>query len=204
MLSNHLRNFAANKSPVNGAASFTFLDECLLEGILSRLWQIWCTFCRSCVLRSCLGTTSSTGIILTPLPTAISEDHVSSAAIRAKKRDKLIWSGTNSSLRHEPTWGDVDVLVQIITALQPANAVQMRAGFSSGYTGAKALQTIRNAAAHNHIQNLNEVMSMRSSYIVFPIAHPIQALFWIEPNSQDFLIHHAIHELENAATTAIL
>jgi hypothetical protein len=79
----------------------------------------------------------------------------------------------------------------------------MLAGFSSSHSSAKALQLIRNAAAHNHAQNLSEVLTLRSSYVVFSIVHPIQALFWTEPGSKDFLVMNAISDLKAAGLIAI-
>ena len=49
-LSNHFRDFAASKPSIGSASSFTLLEECLLEGLLSRCWQSWCIFCRTCVI----------------------------------------------------------------------------------------------------------------------------------------------------------
>jgi hypothetical protein len=203
LLSQHLRRFAVSKSPLDSSDRFTLLDECLLEGVLSRVWQAWCVFCRHCVIQSCLGTTTCTGNSVTRLPPALSEQHVSAAAIRAKQRRSPVWQGVNHALRAEPMWGDVDVLVQVLTHLQPANGNQLLAALSSGHSGAKALQTIRNAAAHNHAQNLTEVMLLRSSYAAFPIGHPTHALFWIEPHTSDFLVTHVIQELEDTALAAI-
>jgi hypothetical protein len=138
------------------------------------------------------------------LADAVSEAHVSGAAIVAKKTPAgPFWGSPNTMLRVEPTWGDIDVLVKLLTRLSPNNAAQMLAGFSSGHLDAKAIQLIRNAAAHNHAQNMAEVLTLRSSYIVFPITHPIHALFWTEPASRDFLVTQAINQLRAAAITAI-
>jgi hypothetical protein len=79
----------------------------------------------------------------------------------------------------------------------------MLAAFSSGSRYAKALQSIRNGAAHNHVQNLSDILRLRSAYLVFPIGHPTHAMFWIEPRSQDFLVTNAIDELREASLTAI-
>jgi hypothetical protein len=56
----HIRGFAAAKT-ITASSDFSFLDVCLLEGLLSRVWQTWNDFCRSCVIESCLGTTSANG-----------------------------------------------------------------------------------------------------------------------------------------------
>jgi hypothetical protein len=199
----HILGFAAAKT-ISASSDFSFLDECLLEGLLSRVWQTWNHFCRSCVIESCVGTTDVGGATIAGLPNATSEAHVSGAAITARRTQAgPCWGTPNTVLRDEPTWGDIDVLVKVLTRLCPSNSAKMLAGFSSSYPSAKALQLVRNAAAHNHAQNMNEVLTLRSSYIVFPIGHPIHALFWTEPGSRDFLVMHAISELRTAGLIAI-
>jgi hypothetical protein len=204
LLSGHFRDFASAKTSLNSSSHFSLLDECLLEGLLSRGWQAWCGFCRSCVVESCVGTVGGAGVNIPALPDATSEAHVSGAAIRAKARPTPPYWGTpNTVLRAEPTWGDVDVLVKILTRLRPVNFAQMLAAFSSGHSSAKALQLIRNGAAHNNVQTRSEIETLRSSYVVFPISHPTHAMYWIEPSSSDFLITQAMQELKDAGSAAI-
>src|SRR5262249_3043553 len=131
------------------------------------------------------------------------EEHVSGAAIRAKKGRPPYWGTPNTALRAEPTWGDVDVLAKVITGLAPGNSSQLLAAFSGGHSSAKALQKIRNGAAHNNPETALEIQALRSAYVVFPISHPIQALFWIVPSSKDFLVTHAIQELKDAGAIAV-
>jgi hypothetical protein len=203
LLAGHLRDFAATKPQINSPSQFSLLDECLLEGLLSKVWQSWNSFCRGCVVKSCTGTVNAAGIAIKKLPDALTEAHVSAAAIRAKRRSPPYWGATNTVLRSEPTWGDTDVLVTVLTGLQPANSPQMLAAFSSAHARAKALQIIRNGAAHNHHQNLAEIQMLSSSYSAFPIVHPTHAMFWIDPSSNDFLITQAMNALSDAALLAI-
>lgn len=205
--SNHIRDFATSKKGLNSASDFTILDECLLEGLLSRVWQAWCIFCRSCVIESCIGTIDGAGLTIPPLPDATSTEHVSGAAIRANRKTTKppYWGGTpNTLLRVEPTWGDVDVLANVLPRLRPKNFAKLLAAFSSGHSSAKALQRIRNGAAHTNLQSLAEIDALRSRYIVFPIGHPTHALFWIEPNSKDYLATQAIEDLKDAGSAAII
>lgn len=203
-VSTHFHDFASGRTSISSATDFVLKDECTLEGLLSRTWQAWCGFCRSCVFESCLGTTSGQGSLITQHIYASSEAHVSGAAIRAKATPKLpTWGGTNSILKNEPTWGDVDVLNRIIPRLGPANQGQLLAAFSSGSDSAKALQTIRNASAHYNQQTIASVQGIRSQFITFSITHPIQALYWINPNSSDFLIQHALDDLAEVGLAAI-
>jgi hypothetical protein len=107
---------------LQAAADFTLDDVCLLEGILSQIWQTWCRFCRTVVVESCLGTQQVSGASIPGLPNALSDLHVSGAAISAWRKKKPTWKTTNSVLRHEPTWGDVDILLDIVRGLSPANS----------------------------------------------------------------------------------
>jgi hypothetical protein len=144
ILSTHIRNFAASKPSLVASADFSLIEECLLEGILFRVWQVWCTFCRSCVVQSCIGTIDASGLPVLGIPDALSESHVSSAAIIAKKSPvPPYWGQTNIALRLEPTWGDTDVLTTILMRLRPGNSSKLLAAISTLHPKAKALQTIR-------------------------------------------------------------
>lgn len=203
-LSGHLSDFVSARPTITSASDFAEKDECLLEGLLSRTWQAWCTFCRACVFESCIGTLDGKGIAIAAHPLATSEGHVSGAAIRAKSTpNPPTWGNVNNLLRSEPTWGDVNVLTTIIPRLAPGNQGQLLASFSAAFRSAKALQLVRNATAHNNAQTMADVQNMRSGYIVFPVTHPVQALFWTEPASGDFLIFWAVEELRDAGLTAI-
>ena len=118
LLAELVRDFARRRGPLDEASRFSLEDECFLEGILSRVWQSWSRFCRSAVFNSCLGTVNNTGNSIAALPAASSEAHVSGAAIRAHKNtNPPYWGVPNSVLRYEPTWGDVDVLVKVLTPI---------------------------------------------------------------------------------------
>ncbi|WP_153067634.1 hypothetical protein [Paraburkholderia graminis] len=199
-----LRDFTTARSSISASADFVTDDECLLEGVLSRLWQAWAIFCRSCVIESCLGTIDGAGVNITPHPQAATEPHVSGAAINAKKKpNPPFWGPTNTVLRYEPTWGDVDSLTKVIPRLQPSNEAQLMAAFSSAHRSAKALQLIRNAAAHNNLQTRADLLVLWSRFMVFPTTHPIQSLYWVEPSTRDYLVFHAVEELRDAALAAI-
>jgi hypothetical protein len=77
------------------------------------------------------------------------------------------------------------------------------AAFSGVSPFAKALQLIRNAAAHHNQQTLAEILALQPSYQAFRINHPTQALFWLEPASNDFLVTSAIEGLQDAAEAAV-
>jgi hypothetical protein len=204
-LANLFRDFAARNPASTAPRPLTLTEECLLEGLLSHAWQAWNTFCRSCVMSSCMGSPDATGAVITPHPQALSEELVAGAALDAKRKGILpnYWGASITSLRQEPTWGDTDVLQKIVPRLQPNNASKLVAAFSSIHDRARALQLIRNGAAHNHVENMADILQLQSSYIAFRISHPVQALYWVEPSSGDFLITHALDALKDAALLAI-
>jgi len=189
----------------NPVLSFDVPAECFLEGLLSRAWQAWGEFCRACVIKSCLGTSRRSGALVPRIHQALSENHVSAAAIFAKRHGRTpTWAEENSNLRLEPTWGDPDILSRIIINLNPSNSRQLLASFSNSHAISKNVQTIRNGCAHNHHQNMSEILGIRSSYIVQPITHPTHALFWIEPNSNEYFFKYAVQALISASNDVIL
>lgn len=204
-IANLFRDFAARSSASTVPGALALTDECLLEGLLSHAWQAWNTFCRSCVMDSCMGSPDATGAIIAAHPEALSEQLVAGAALDAKRKGNLptYWGATLTSLRQEPTWGDTDVLQKIVPRLQPNNAAKLVAAFSSVHDRARAIQLIRNCAAHNHAENMAEVIQLQSAYVAFRISNPVQALYWVEPSSGDFLITHALDALKDAALGAI-
>lgn len=201
----HLRGYAASGTAITSSANFSFRDECLLEGVLSRGWQAWCNFCRSCVIKSCLGTTDGAGNVVAAHHLAISEGHVSAACIAAKERrpSPHYWGGSNALLRREPTWGDVDILVRVLPRIAPSNEAQLVAALSGCSASAKSLQIIRNASAHENHQSFTEVQNLRSRYVTFPITHPVQAMYWTDPSTSNFLAIAAFDDLVDGALSAI-
>ena len=199
------RGFAASRRTISGPGDFSLQDECFLEGALSRTWQAWNAFCRACVCESCMGTVDGSGIPVVGLANALSEQHVSGAAMKAKPIGFTgpYWGATNLVMRYEPTWGDVDVLDRIVQRLGPANHAQLRAAMSTWAASSKRLQTIRNAAAHNNHETMAAVLALRSSSVAFPIAHPVHALFWLDPASRDFLAVSCVEGLREAGLGAI-
>ena len=203
VLISEFEKFAIEAPITVSSACFDLASECLLEGLLSRTWQAWCAFCRTCVIESCAGTVDGNANPITACPLAFSEFHVSAAAIAAKRNNVTIWGQQNLVLRFEPTWGDTDVLADILPKLAPSNQLQLSSAFSSAHAAAKVIQKIRNASAHNHAQAQVEVTALMPSFLAYLPTHPIQALYWVEPIALDYLIIYAIEELRDSALSAI-
>ncbi|TWO69507.1 hypothetical protein FN976_19675 [Caenimonas sedimenti] len=91
----------------------------------------------------------------------------------------------------------------ILTRLSPSNTSQLLAAFSSAHAPIKTVQLIRNATAHQNAETLQGVRQRASAYIAAPIVHPLQAIFWIDPGTKDFLLLHAIEEMRDSSQAAI-
>lgn len=204
-LSNEIRIFVIQrKATIAGAADFSLADECFLEGALSRCWQVWCVFCRSVVCQSCLGTTRANGTIISAHVEALTEAHVAGAAKKAKSTNNPpTWGSVQNVLRNEITWGDTDVLATILPLMAPQNAGQLLAAFSQAHRSAKNMQTIRNAAAHSNAENFAAVIALSSRFVTYHVTHPVQALFWTEPSSGNFIVLEMIEDLRDNAFIAI-
>jgi hypothetical protein len=194
----------ATSKTFKNSNDFTTDELCLIEGVMSRIWQVWCRFCRRVVLESCQGTTELSGVPIPPLAAANSDGHVSAAAILAWRKRPVTWHQSNSVLRREPMWGDVDVLLDVIDGLKPNNAAKLKGMCTVSSTGAKLLQTARNAAAHHNHQSLGELLSLSSAFSAFPINHACQSAFWVETVSADYLLPFVLEELKDAAVYAVL
>jgi len=200
-----LSDFLSKKAKVmTDATDFTLSDECLLEGLLSRSWQEWAHFCRSIVVLSCTGATTSTGVPIAALPEALSPKHVAGAAVRARKTPAPpTWGNATTALRNEITWGDTDVLATILPRMNVPRHGHLLAAFSQAHESAKAIQTIRNASAHFNAETMADVVDLSTKYSAFQITHPTQALFWTVPASGDYLFRYALDDLKENASIAI-
>ncbi len=183
-------------------ASFPIRDETKLhelEGVLSTLWQGWNRYCRQVVMASCLGCETKTlGKIAS---VQVSEPAI---AFIAKKQQNGVPPSTVSSLtlaRLEPTWGDMAKLMHIITALAPVNAQQLLAAFGTVPRIAH-IQNIRNATAHRNTQAMNEISAWQASYVAQRVRHPLEALFWTDPNVGKYLVLARIDDMSQAAFMA--
>ena len=148
----------------------------LTESFLSQLWQLWGRFCRDIILASCSGCTTATGKV-TARPADNSWQRIGYEARQAAFRQTVHASRRNSSMRQEPTWGDVNKLIDIITTLAPSNSATLLSAFGLPLRGPKDLQIVRNACSHLHSENISDVRGIQIYYIAGPIKHPSE-LAW--------------------------
>jgi len=132
---------------------FRYLSSALLFDI----WQVWCGFCRAIIIKSCAGTKTRTGKII-PARTAINSwRRIAYEALKAFRSNPANSTSTIRFKRHEPTWGDINVLLKAIPALSPANSTTLITGFGLSLLAPKHMQAVRNACAHIDSESMDEI-----------------------------------------------
>lgn len=174
-----------------------------LDGLLSYAWQAWCRFCRDLIVHSCLGAKTKAGVIVPSCVSPATQERVSYLAIQARQNKNPAPGQTNSIWRFEPTWGDVSVLVKIISLTKPANALQLLATFGGVTKGPAHLQKVRNASAHLNDQSFADVLAIQVYYLGAPIRFPCEASFWVDTVSADFAFVSWLDEMRFLANNAV-
>ncbi len=171
--------------------------------LLSDVWQNWCGFCREIILLSCVGTTTRSGSIISARAIDNSWKRVAYEAKQAIIGKSAAQGKTIQFRRHEPTWGDQNVLLTIIPSLAPANASTLFSGFGIPIYAPKHVQVIRNACAHLNSETISEVRRLLPLYKGKNFSHPLDLLWWIEPKNNSDAIFFWLEELELVASQVI-
>lgn len=168
----------------------------LQEGLISSLWQSWCEFCRDIVISTTIGASTRAGnAVISPLFSTHNEAEIAFIAARLSNSERIANIKPIKSRRHEPTWGDIDKLLLIITGLSPTNSRLLLATFGSA-NAIKDLQVYRNASAHVCNDTIKSVSATRLRYNDTKFTHPSDTMFWTDPISRNYLWKLWIDEME--------
>ena len=170
-----------------------------LEGLLSQTWQSWGRFCRQTVMASGLGCVTRNGNHLAPTVTPAQWERISYVAMCVKNQSTVKAGKTNKILRYEITWGDVNRLINIINFVNPQNKGQLLTGFGAIGRGPRHLQIVRNSAAHLNHETFSDVRALIPVYDTVRSRHPTDALFWIDPTTQNFAYLSWVQDMRDAA-----
>lgn len=136
----------------------------LTEVLLSDVWQSWCKFCRDLYLSSCRGCVARNGQRIHSLPHDQSWQRLGYLAKRASQNNNPTPQGHLSfAIRKEPTWGDIDIFLRIISRIQPQNQQTLLSAYGS-FSNLKQLQRVRNACAHKNVETMSDVRQLSSDY----------------------------------------
>lgn len=176
----------------------------LSTSLLSDVWQNWCLFCRTIIMKSCMGTQTRAGINIPPRRGLNSWQRISYEANQALRGHTVHPSRTINFMRHEPTWGDQSALLRIISALTPQNQGDLLTGFGLSLYAPRHLQIVRNACFHINSETMSEVRRLVAFYIGTGLSHPTDIMWWLEPSSRANAIFSWLEELEIMADQVTL
>lgn len=177
-------------------------DWARAEALMNYTWQTWCLFCRQLVMTSALGGVTRSGAAIPGCITPPDWKRVSYIASCAFSGNTPKLLKTNSSMKKEPTWGNVDKLVDIMNALNTSNAMTVLSALSIASRCATHIQIIRNCTAHMCGETFQQVKDIRSYYNNTALRHPCDAAFWIEPHSGTFAFTSWLADMRQAANQA--
>jgi hypothetical protein len=173
------------------------------EGLISALWQSWCSFCRSTIIWSLKGTQSSSGLAITSSIAHHSLDEICFAAMKASKNQTVGAIRPITGDHLEPTWGDLRKINTMLMGTMPTNQSQLLTAF--GAAGLVSdLQIVRNACAHISNDRITDIRGLQVRYSNNSFFHPSDSAFWIEPQSTNFLWSAWIVEMRAVAGLAVL
>lgn len=173
----------------------------LQEGLVSSLWQAWCSFCRETVIGSARGITTRSGVATSPFA-GRAEMEIAYVAKEFAQRRKVVTVKALSAIYLEPTWGDLSKINLIITGIGSSNQSYLASAFGIGMA-ILDLQLCRNASAHLNNGTMAAVTAARVKYSQTKFSHPSDIMFWIDPLTKDYLWKTWIEEIENISNLAI-
>ena len=188
---------AANRSQLQRVDRFA-----LQEGLVSHLWQAWSGFSRSVVLGSLKGAFTKSGLAVSSAYSMNSIEEIRYAAKIAAENGPPIRLKALSAYHLEPTWGDLAKLNNMVSVLAPSNSKQLLSAFGSAILIGD-LQIIRNACAHINQDRITSVRALQVRYGRSSFIHPSDAIFWIDPITNEFAWQSWIDEMLSVSTNAV-
>lgn len=198
------KSYFARIREINGKVSTNNEWEInyLTEVLISDIWQAWGNFCRELYFSSCRGTRSRDGGIILGMPGNHSWQRISYEARQAAFGQNTTVAGhQNFPMRKEPTWGDVDVFIKIVNAIQPSNSVTLLSIFGS-FTDIKHIRRVRNACAHKNVESIGDISMLASNYSFPKLSYATDMAWKIKPGDADFAIEIWLFEMNLIADHA--
>jgi len=169
------------------------------ETLISDIWQSWCNFSRTLYLSSCRGTIARNGNEISPISDDLSWKRLAYIAKRKLQNNSITANGhQNFALRLEPTWGDLDVFVKVVIAVQPSNVQNLISAYGS-FSNIKHLQKVRNACAHKNIETLTELNSLNHLYGFSRLNMATEFVWTIHSQSKTIAIELWLYEISKIA-----
>ena len=179
------------------------IDRCSLQqGLVSALWQAWNDVSRSILLNSAKGAVSASGVVITSTFSQNTFDEIRFAAMRVSKNQSIGTPRAITGDYQEPNWGDLKKVNRIILGLRPTNSNQLLSAFGS-MNLVSDLQKTRNACAHISLDRIKEIYQLKTRYVGSRLFHPSDVIFWVDPNTNDFVWNVWIDEMKISVNAAV-
>jgi len=173
------------------------------DGFVSQAWQAWGHFCRELIFASAQGTPTASNQPTGCPHAARPLEELAWIGMRAANGESINGIRSIRSRKSEPTWGDPSKFQQIVQAYGLANEQSVLSGVLIAGRIASHMQTIRNASAHTDPDTIASVRSLAIFYQATPIRLPADAIFWVEPNTGEFLYRYWTSRMIVAARLAV-
>lgn len=168
----------------------------LQEGLMSALWQSWCIYCRTILFGSITDGLTVNGNKVSSAFSHLSDRELVFLSQKASSGCNINRISVRTAPPHiELTWGDVIKLNPVITAFNPSNSANLLTGLGA-VTLLLDLQKFRNANAHITNFTVNEIKSAQVRYTHTKFRHPSDTMFWIDPQTRDYLWKSWIDEID--------
>jgi len=165
------------------------------EGLISAMWQSWGTFCKDLLFGSIRGGETIHGQHITiPQYSNLTDCELFYVA-KVLSSNQNLTQIKSAKPQNELTWGDVDKLGAIFTALNTPNAQNISIAVASSVL-IKDLQSVRNANAHITPHTISTLNLAKVRYSNTKFRHPSDTMFWVEPQSNDFLWKSWVDEIK--------
>lgn len=102
----------------------------------------------------------------------------------------------------EPTWGDLTKLNLIVGGIACSNQAQLLSAFGAALA-LQDLQLCRNASAHLNKGSIADVSAVRVKYQDTRFVHPSDVVFWVDPQTKDYLWKTWIDEIGVVSQLAV-
>lgn len=175
----------------------------LTEGLMSDIWQNWCCFCRQLIHISCRGGASLDQKVLPPRASTF-DNSWKKIGYEAKNKRHHLTAHTSFEMRFEPTWGDIDKIIDIVNFLDPINKPILVTAFGMGLDSINHLQAARNAIAHKNVETITNLRrDMILHYHITNIKNPSDLAWALKRNTTTFGFYHWIYEMRIIAKEAV-
>lgn len=177
--------------------SMTKEEIFILNGLLDYVWQAWNRFSREYFIKCCMGCYAKNGVQIAAANglQPLSEERISYISTKLSRPQKISPNGVNSTLRFEPTWGDIDKIISLSALVQLSNHAVVTASFGGGLLGPKHLQKVRNAIAHLNKETHGDLVGLASLYKSGKIRHPVGSIFWRTTNTDLYALTAWIEDM---------